>query len=372
MLLSVCILMKDDADNLRRLAAMVRDLADEVVVVCDEPVAGIFQAAANECGARLLPHRWQNDFSAARNAGLAAARGEWVFWIDSDETLIAPDAPALRRLLQRPDVLGYYVTIEDEIGAATMSVRHHPSLYRRREELRYQGRIHEHFSTQWEVVAQQLGLKVLTSPVRLTHTGYQLDQRPQKQQRNIALLEMELADRPGQLYYLIELGRMLLLAKQSRGHQVLAEAAQIVARKLHEPRAPLPTAAAFLEYALTYAPADFSISRKTAMELALRWFPMSPPLIWLAARCNYEQENLTEAARLLKLVLMMGETKTYDRTLSFDLAIFGDETRLNYGVCCARLGQIGKAIQQFKLIKTGSRFYPLARQNLEQLKKAAK
>jgi len=367
MLLSVCILMKGDADALRRLATMVENLADELIVVCDDPVAGDFQAAAAQCGARLIPHRWQNDFAAARNVGLQAARGEWIFWMDSDETLIAPATATFRQLLQRPEMLAYYVTIEDQAGVAAMSPRQHPSLYRRRHEIRYHGRIHEHFEPPLEILAEQMRMKVSASPVRLTHTGYQLERRSQKLQRNIALLELELADRPGQLYYLIELGRSLLLSGQTRGHAILAESAQIIQPALRQPQSPNPLAAALLEYALNHAPAEFLLSRETAADAALRWFPNSPPLMWLSARWHYSQGRIAEAAKLLRLVLAMGEKKIYDDTISFDQRIFGDETRLNLGVCQAKLGEVGSAVKQFKRIQTDSEFFAMAQANLQRL-----
>ena len=371
MLLSVCVLMKGDADCLRRIAASVKSLADELVVVCDEPVSETFQSAAQACGARLVPFRWQNDFSAARNAGLEAARGEWVFWTDSDETLIAPDPATFRELLGREDMLGYFVTIEDQIGATTRTPRQHPSLYRRRSELRYHGRIHEHFEPPLEIQAARLGMKVSASPVRLTHTGYELEIRPQKLSRNIALLELELADRPGQFYYLVELGRSLLLASQTRGHGVLKEAAEVLRPALHQPEAPSPLAAALLEYALAHALAGFPIARQAAADAALRWFPTSPPLVWRAARWNYEQGKIAEAARLLERVLEMGENRTYDTTVSFDQSVFGDETRLNFGVCCAKLGKLEEAMKQFDAIKPGSRFHAVAQQNLKLLRQAS-
>jgi hypothetical protein len=367
MLLSVCILMKNDADCLRRIAASILNLADEIVVVCDDPVPEDFQRAAKECGARLIPHHWQNDFSAARNAGLDAARGEWIFWTDSDETLVAPDAPAFRALLQHPEMLGYYVIIEDQTGETARSPRQHPSLYRRRSELRYHGRIHEHFEPTLETLAARLGLKVSASPVRLKHTGYQPERRQQKLQRNLALLELELAERPGQFYYLVELGRTLLLAGQPRGHEILRQAAEVLLPSLGQPEPPSPLAAALLEYALTHAPAGFPVRPKDAAALAQRWFIRSAPLSWLAARWHYQNGDMPEAARLLRLVLDMGEKKTFDSTISFDQGIFGDETRLNLGVCCAKLGHKAEALGHFKLIKPGSPFFQVARQNLQHL-----
>ena len=42
---------------------------------------------AAEFSARIVQFPWEDDFAAARNAGLDAAQGEWVFWLDADEWL---------------------------------------------------------------------------------------------------------------------------------------------------------------------------------------------------------------------------------------------------------------------------------------------
>jgi len=84
--------------------------------------------------------------------------------------------------------------------------------------------------------------------------------------------------------------------------------------------------------------------------LSERWFPSSPPLTWRAARWHYEQGHIAKAAQLLQRVVKMGESNRYDHTISFDQRIFHDETRLNLGVCYAKLGQPGKALEQFRLI----------------------
>jgi Glycosyl transferase family 2 len=367
MLLSVCILMKDEIQSLRLIAAATRGLADEIVVVYDDHRDAGFKDAAEKCRARVVTHRWQNDFAAARNAGLQAARGEWVFWIDSDETPVFRSAEVVRKLLEPPDVLGYYVTIEDAGETSTMTSSRHLRLYRRREEIQYLGRIHEHFIEPLESLAEQWGMKILSSPVKMCHTGYLSKWRAEKLKRNIALLELELADRPRQLYYLVELGRSLLLARQLRGHDVMAEAAQVLHPTLQQSKSPNPSVAALLEYTLSHAPPNFPMAQGTAAEAVARWYPSCPPLIWLVSRWHFQQGRVGNAAKLLQQVLEMGEKKNYDNTLSFDQRIFGDETRLNFGVCCARLGQTEKAREQFSLIKFGSPFYSMAEQNAKHL-----
>jgi glycosyltransferase involved in cell wall biosynthesis len=368
MLLSVCILLKDEVSHLRRLAEMVNGLADEILVVCDDPVSGEFENAADECKVRLVPHRWENDFAAKRNAGLQAARGEWVFWIDSDETIVAPEPKTFCELLGRKDVLGYYVTIEDlTADGAAMSPRQNLSLYRSHEKLRYIGRVHEHFDPPLETVATKAGMKVLVAPVRLQHTGYQPNEQPQKLQRNIRLMELELRDRPGQLYYLIDLGRSLLLASDERGHAVLAQAAELLQPLLSASQPQLPLAAALLEYTIAHAPENFPISKTNAVAASARWFPLSPPLAWRAARWHYDSGHMEETVRLLENVLKMGATGRYDATVSFDRKIFGDETRLNLGVCYAKLGRRNEALKQFRAITPKSPFFSMAKTNIERL-----
>jgi hypothetical protein len=367
MLLSVCILMKDDARQLARMAAMVSQLADEILVVCDDPVSNEFRETAAQCGARLAPHRWEQDFAAARNAGLDAARGEWVFWIDTDETLLAPGPEEIRELLRRPDVLAHYVTIEDLAGPATMSLRQHPSIYRHHKEIRYAGRVHEHFARPLEELAAERGMTVSSAPIRLQHTGYEPQVLPRKLERNIVLLELELKDRPGQLYYLIELGRSLLLAGHPRGHAVLTEAAQVLQHGLGASRPPIPLAAALLEYALSHAPAGFPLSPQIAAATAERWFASSPPLVWRRARWHYSAGQFAEAASLLERLLAMGSAERYDDALSFDRRILGDEARLNLGVCYAKLGKRHEAVRQLRLIQPGGAFSAMAQTNIQRL-----
>jgi len=360
--------MPGEPKALAEIFANVKGLGDELIVVCDDPPSDAFRETAKHAGAKLAPHRWNDDFSAARNAGLSAAAGEWVFWIDSDERLISPDIAAFRKLLEPPDVLGYYVSIEDISGEqSAMTPRWHRSLYRRRPEIRYSGRIHEHFQPSLEALAEQWRMKLKRSGARLQHSGYRPGLRKEKLLRNIRLLELELSDRPGQIYYLIELGRSLLLAGEGRGHEILGDAARAVIARQSESQAPIGLVSALLEYALLHARPDFALSPALAIQLAQRWFPRNAPLVFSAARWYYQSNDIAVATELLARLLEMGETGDFDDTVSFDRRIFGHDTRINYGVCLAKLGQRDHAVEQFKRVPGDSPFFSMAKANIERL-----
>src|SRR5258708_6353925 len=56
-------------------------------------------AISREYGARMFEFAWCDDFSAARNESLKHARGEWIFWMDSDDTIPEECGRKLRALV---------------------------------------------------------------------------------------------------------------------------------------------------------------------------------------------------------------------------------------------------------------------------------
>jgi len=98
-LISLCLIVKDEAANLPTLLYSVRSLADEIVVV-DTGSSDRSADIARVFGARLFEFPWMGDFAAARNASLDQARCPYILVLDADEALAERDLASLRALVQ--------------------------------------------------------------------------------------------------------------------------------------------------------------------------------------------------------------------------------------------------------------------------------
>ncbi|RMF80009.1 MAG: glycosyltransferase family 2 protein, partial [Nitrospirae bacterium] len=369
MRLSGCLLARDEEANLPRCLASLAPVVDEVVV-CDTGSRDRTVAIAEAAGARVVHFPWCDDFAAAHNFLHRHATGDWILWIDADEELLPIPRKRLQRLLRAPRALAYLVTRLDLVAAddpESYTEMVLPRLFRRRPELTLVGRCHPEFRhpSLGEVAARE-GLAIAPSPVRLRHYGYTAEQRPGKLRRAARLLALELEERPGQLYYQIELGRTLLELGDPSGHRILAEATAEVWRHRHDRRPPTPHVALLFDYLLgPPAPAAGGLPPRAAVaELAARWFPDAAPLLWRRAQIAFEGGDFATAAGLLERLLRLGRDHGYDHAVSFDPAILGDQTRLNLGVCYTRLARLEEAAACFRGLRHSPTCGAAARANL--------
>jgi hypothetical protein len=79
--LTVCLIAKNEERFLGQCLASVKDLADEIVVV-DTGSTDRTVEIARSFGAKLGYFEWSHDFSAARNAALELATGDWILVLD--------------------------------------------------------------------------------------------------------------------------------------------------------------------------------------------------------------------------------------------------------------------------------------------------
>ncbi|MCH8148406.1 MAG: PQQ-binding-like beta-propeller repeat protein, partial [Planctomycetes bacterium] len=111
--LSLCMIARDNVGVIEPCLESIRPWVDEIVVV-DTGSKDDTPRKAEQFGARLSHFPWIDDFSAARNESLRRARGEWLFWMDSDDTISADCGRKLRDLVQRehhPATLSYVMQV---------------------------------------------------------------------------------------------------------------------------------------------------------------------------------------------------------------------------------------------------------------------
>lgn len=213
--MSACLIVKDEEEHLGSCLRSLVGFADEVVVYDTGSTDGTV-ALATGLGATVLEGYWDDDFSRARNAALAHCRGEWVVWLDADETLQCDDLAGLRDLLLRtkPDIDAWSVPIDNLTGAGVgAGFVHHAARLFRRSRCEWTGRLHEQIAMRQTHTGIRQGLMEMA---RIRHTGY-LDtmmQARNKTERNLRVAEREVAEADGweKGYSLTSLGRSYLTA----------------------------------------------------------------------------------------------------------------------------------------------------------------
>lgn len=191
MLLSACMIVKDEESILAECIASLEGLVDEIVVYDTGSTDGTIELARQH-GARVIEGYWDDDFGRARNAALEHCKGQWILHIDADETIVG-DIEATRTLLRNPSTDDAILVVIDNLAPGEGNgMQHKGCRLFRRVRGQWMGRLHE------QVVARpgQAPLpRGIIDNLQIIHTGYlpELVEKRNKGERNTKLAEAELA-----------------------------------------------------------------------------------------------------------------------------------------------------------------------------------
>lgn len=141
MSLSACLIVRDEEMFLDRCLSSLRGHVDEICVL-DTGSRDRTVEIARAHGARLGFRAWDDDFSAARNACLDLASGDWILQVDADEEMVAPVDGLLGRL-QRDSAVCHLVELDLRGSNGRSERAWQPRLFRRDPRLRYARALHE-------------------------------------------------------------------------------------------------------------------------------------------------------------------------------------------------------------------------------------
>lgn len=295
-LLSACLIMKDEEDNLVRCLDSLRGVVDEVVVYDTGSTDGSV-ALARSLGAVVVPGAWHDDFALARNASRAHCRGRWLLHVDADEVIENPAAAAgLRRALAgelQADLLA--LPLHNMHGTELAPVRdanpHWVPRVLHRTRCRWTGALHEHPMP----VRGGLPRTVRAEAPSLVHYGY-LDEvvaRRGKLERNerIAATKLDEQGEAGRTHF--DRGRTAMMTRDvDRAVAEFALAADAATNPVHRRCAMELAATALLDHRRA-AEALVWIERRAAV-------PDRPGVArWLRARHAVAEGRPDDALALL-------------------------------------------------------------------------
>jgi hypothetical protein len=373
MSISFCLIARNEQNNIERVLRSIQPVADEIILT-DTGSTDATIRLAQKFHAKISHFPWSDDLSAARNFNFAQAQTDWIFWIDADEEFLPSSADQLRRCLLRDDVFAYLILRQDLTDLDRLDLYSEmwlPRLFRRHKDIRLIGRHHEHFQPPLPELAAQQGQVVEGSSIRIRHYGFAGPKRAEKFLRDVKLLDLELQERPGQLYYQIERYRTLLLLGDNRWRTVLHEAVDNLLKHIRSESSPTPQVALLLETLLQLPekelPAGLTLAQLRA--LADQWFPRSAPLLWVLAKQDYEHGRFELAEMRLRRLLQMGKDHSYDKSVGFDPRILAGEAELNLAVCLIRQAKLKEAQELLESLTESAEHRLAAEQNLRAIKR---
>lgn len=193
---SMVMIVRDEAENLRDCLAPVLDWVDEIIVV-DTGSTDDTREIANGLGCTVVEFAWCDDFAAARNHGLAHATGDWIFWMDADDRIEMKAIGALRKAIDGHKADAFMCQVTSKCPNGLVIATSHLALFRNHRGVQFEGALHEDAT----ISALRAGLRIVTTDIPIRHLGYEQtkEQERVKLIRNRDIIVKQLAGDPSNL-----------------------------------------------------------------------------------------------------------------------------------------------------------------------------
>lgn len=183
--LTVCMVVRDEARNIREAIQNIQNFADEIVVV-DTGSTDETLPILRELPVTLIEEEWKEDFAQARNKGLEAATSAWILWMDADDRVEPKNFSTIRSFVTAPtDRVFVFELINAPLHVHLGESFYQVRLFPNHPKIRFKGRIHEDLGH----AVEELGLHSAYVNARIHHMGYSTDEeRQRKSKRNLDIL----------------------------------------------------------------------------------------------------------------------------------------------------------------------------------------
>ncbi|HEY9508952.1 MAG TPA: glycosyltransferase [Verrucomicrobiae bacterium] len=216
--LSICVITKNEERFIEQCLKSIKPIAHQIVIV-DTGSTDRTVEIAKSLGAEVHAFTWCDDFSAARNAALEHATGDWILMLDADEELPADQHENLLKDIRKNSAIAYRLPLVNEGQNDGRSFV--PRLFRNAPAVHFFGRIHEQVFPSLIPFCKPWDLETLLGTAQLLHHGYtkELVKDRNKIERNLRLLQQAVVERPNDPNLTMNFG--LELVRSGELHQGL-------------------------------------------------------------------------------------------------------------------------------------------------------
>jgi tetratricopeptide (TPR) repeat protein len=344
------LIVKNEAAYLPGCLDSLSDRVDEIVIVDTGSTDGTV-AIASRGGALVLSHPWDGDFSAARNAGLERARGDWILYIDADERLEAPGQGSIGHFLPSRGACAVRLRFQPSVDATDYTELR---LWRNDPRIRFKEVMHERVVESVRQVCASDGSSVANVlDIRLCHLGYEGDQN-HKHSRNLPLLRKALELNPERVYCWYHLGITLAaIGEEEEAVDCLRQAVGL-ARRSHHPED--RNIAGMALQCLAGLAMDCNAPEHALREAdsGLELCPYNFALRWARARALVALDRAEEALAILHGLTQIDADTFFDPRVSFNKRLFREDASGLLGAALFKLGRNKEAAHYFRLAERQS------------------
>lgn len=346
-LLSLCMIVRDNEQIIRPCLESIRPWVDEMIVV-DTGSTDRTPEICKDLGARVYHFPWCDSFAAARNESLKYANGEWIFWMDSDDTIDENNGRKLRALVEGPHdprVFAYILQTHCPGSGADdgehTTIVDQVKLLRNRSDLRFDFRLHEQILPSIRRAGGELAWTNIF--VVQAHADHSPDGLQHKLERDLRILDKDLAERPEHAFVMFNLGMTYADANQ---HDTAIDYLKrcLAASGTHDSH--VRKAHALLIGSLMQA-GRFDEAFETCQS-GLRVYPADPELLFREGALHLHFGRLNEAERSYRTVL---EQPPQERFFSSVVSrLNGHLARQNLAIVYEQLGDFARAETEWRAI----------------------
>lgn len=210
-MISLCMIVKNEEQNLSNCLKNIKSQVDEIVIVDTGSIDKTVEIAKQYTD-KVFNFKWCDDFAAARNYSIEKAKNDWILVLDADESVEFFNKEALDKLINfNEKQLGRIKiinTLEDAGGKKQLTEK--VSRIFNKKYFRYYGMIHEQI-----VPINEEDYKILDADIVVNHIGYEKDVVNSKGKivRNKELLQKAILENPKDSYLYYQLGKTFFMAK---------------------------------------------------------------------------------------------------------------------------------------------------------------